>query len=111
MEQVAGKSFKRVVSVGGGAKNPDWLQIQADVFDAEITCLEVEQGPGLGAAMLAAVGLGWFPTVTACADVFVAYKDVVRPIPENVVAYEKAYALYTQVYGATKELCHALAKE
>jgi len=111
MEQVAGKSFKRIVSVGGGAKNPDWLQIQADVFDAEITCLEVEQGPGLGAAMLAAVGLGWFPTVTACADVFVAYKGVVRPIPENVAAYKEMYALYTQVYGATKELCHALAKE
>ena len=111
MEQVAGKSFKRIVSVGGGAKNLDWLQIQADVFDAEIACLEVEQGPGLGAAMLAAVGLGWFPTVSACADVFVAYKDVVQPIPENVVAYEKAYALYTQVYGATKELCHELIKE
>jgi len=111
MEDVAGKSFKRIVSVGGGAKNPDWLQIQADIFDAEITCLEAEQGPGLGAAMLAAVGLGWFPSVQACAVEFVAYKGIITPIPENVAAYQDIYALYTQVYGATKDLCHALAKE
>jgi xylulokinase len=109
MEQVAGKSFKRIISVGGGAKNPDWLQIQADVFDAEITCLEVEQGPGLGAAMLAAIGLGWFPTVATCADMFVAYKGVVRPIPENVAAYKEMYALYTKVYEATKDLSYALS--
>ena len=32
-----GKQIDRIISIGGGAKNEDWLQIQADVFDAEIS--------------------------------------------------------------------------
>ncbi len=50
--------LQRLVSVGGGAKNAVWLQMQADIFNMSVTTLEVEQGPGLGAAMLAATGLG-----------------------------------------------------
>src|SRR5699024_1776785 len=60
MEAETGRQFKKIVSVGGGAKNKEWLQIQADIFNAEVTSLETEQGPGLGAAMLAAMGLGWY---------------------------------------------------
>lgn len=105
MENVAGHSFKRIVSVGGGAKNADWLQIQADIFNAEVTCLTAEQGPGLGAAMLAAYGLGWFDSLSSCAEVFVAYKDVVKPIQANVEKYQEVYKLYQEVYPATKEIC------
>ena len=50
--------LQRLVSVGGGAKNAVWLQMQADIFNMPVTTLEVEQGLGLGAAMLAATGLG-----------------------------------------------------
>lgn len=110
MEEVAGRTFKRIVSVGGGAKNADWLQMQADIFNAEVTCLTAEQGPGLGAAMLAAVGLDWFDSLEACAEVFVSYKESVYPIPENVEKYRQQYLLYQQVYPATKDLCHELRK-
>lgn len=43
------RELKRLVSVGGGTKNQAWLQMQMPV-----TTLMVEQGPGFGAAMLAA---------------------------------------------------------
>lgn len=108
MEEVAGKKFKQIVSVGGGAKNQDWLQIQADVFNAEIVCLTVEEGPGLGAAMLAAVGVGWFEDLPTCAQTFVSYQKAATPIAENVAKYEKQYALYREVYPATREICYEL---
>ncbi|WP_122645397.1 xylulokinase [Enterococcus mediterraneensis] len=108
MEQVAGKSFKKVVSVGGGAKNAAWLQIQADIFDADILCLEAEQGPGLGAAMLAAVGLGWYASLPECAETFVSYLPAVHPNKEAVEQYQKLYAIYREIYPATKEICHQL---
>ncbi|GFH42069.1 xylulose kinase [Lactococcus hodotermopsidis] len=108
METVAGRKFDRIVSVGGGAKNPDWLQMQADIFNATIVNLTVEQGPGLGAAMLAAIGAGWFENAAAAAEVFVHYKDEFTPNAENVATYAKLYKLYTKVYGATKELSHDL---
>lgn len=110
MEEVAQKRFKKIVSVGGGAKNPDWLQIQADIFDAEIVTLTAEQGPGLGAAMLAAVGLGWFSDLQSASEVFVSYQKGAVPKPENVAKYAKLYRSYRKVYLATKELCHELAE-
>lgn len=108
MTEVTGRKFDRIVSVGGGAKNPDWLQMQADIFNATIVNLTVEQGPGLGAAMLAAIGAGWFDNAAEAAEVFVHYKDEFTPNPDHVAAYDKLYQLYTQVYGATKSLSHDL---
>lgn len=71
MEELAGRRFTRIVSVGGGAKNLAWLQIQADIFDATIYCLSAEEGPALDATMIAALGLGWFDTPESCCQFFI----------------------------------------
>ncbi|MEZ2716792.1 xylulokinase [Niallia circulans] len=108
MEENANKQFTRIVSVGGGAKNSKWLQIQADIFNTPVVNLTVEQGPGLGAAMVAAVGLGWFATMNECVEKFVQYKEEFHPIPENVKKYEQVYNIYKEVYAETKETSHKL---
>lgn len=108
MENVSGRSFKRVVSVGGGSKNKEWLKIQANVFNAEIVCLEAEQGPGLGAAMIAAMGLKWFSSMEICKKTFVKYTDVIYPDPKLVALYDKYYSIYREVYAATKNINHKL---
>lgn len=110
METTAKRTFTKIVSVGGGAKNPDWLQMQADIFDSTIVTLTTEQGPGMGAAMLAAVGSGLFPDVNSCVETFVSYDKEIVPIQENVAAYKKIYGIYKQVYGATADICHQLAE-
>ncbi|MCL1924812.1 MAG: xylulokinase [Defluviitaleaceae bacterium] len=109
MEEAKGEKFKTIISVGGGAKNSDWLQMQADIFNADIQTLTVEQGPGLGAAMLAAVGCGWFENIASCAEKFVSYGDIIKPNSESVKKYERLYAEYKKVYGNTKEICHSLS--
>lgn len=108
MEDRAGKNFSKIVSVGGGAKNPDWLQMQADIFDATIVTLSTEQGPGMGAVMLAAMGQGWFTSVEECVATFVKEAKSFEPNKEQVALYEKIYAIYRQGYGATKEISHQL---
>lgn len=104
----SGKNIDTVVSIGGGAKNETWLQMQADIFNVKIAKLSSEQGPGVGAAMLAAVGSGWFATLQECAEVFIEEVKSYEPKAENVAAYEKLFAIYQQVYGQTKELNIAL---
>lgn len=104
MSEVAGKTFSRIVSVGGGAKNKDWLQMQADIFNAEIVALTAEQGPGLGAAMLAALGCGWFSDIESCAETFVEYTEAVKPIPENVAVYADVYEDYKRIYPNVKKI-------
>lgn len=104
MSELSGRKFDKILSVGGGSKNKDWLQIQADIFDTEIITLTTEQGPGLGAAMMAAVGLGWFTDLKECAKIFVHYKKGVSPINENVMKYNEVYNSYRKIYDATKNL-------
>src|SRR5699024_12178129 len=92
-----GKKIDTVVSIGGAAKNEDWLQIQADIFNAKVVKLSSEQGPGMGAAMLAAYGCNWFSTLQECADQFLNIEKEIHPNPENVNKYEKLFNVYRQV--------------
>ena len=110
METRAGKTFEKIVSVGGGAKNPDWLQMQADIFNAKIVTLKTEQGPGMGAVMLAALGQGWFDSVEDCVAAFVEESQTYYPNPEQVKRYEAVYAIYQQGYEATKTISHQLSQ-
>ncbi|NWQ43662.1 xylulokinase [Bacillus sp. EB106-08-02-XG196] len=100
----SGKVIDSIISIGGGAKNDTWLQMQADVFNAKIEKLTSEQGPGMGAAMLAAYGCGWYPSLKECAEVFIQTAKTYYPIQENVEAYQKLFKIYQQIYSQTKEL-------
>ncbi|MBY7142825.1 xylulokinase [Virgibacillus sp. NKC19-3] len=105
-----GKIIDTIISTGGGAKSEDWLQIQADIFDAKVVKLSSEQGPGMGAAMLAAYGCGWFDSLQECANEFLAEDKVFRPNRANVEQYKKLFTLYQEVYRQTKELNEKLVE-
>lgn len=100
----SGKQIDTVISIGGGAKNEEWLQMQADIFDAKIVRLKSEQGPGMGAAMLAAFGCGWFGSLSDCAKAFLKEDLQFIPIDENVKKYKELFLLYQDVYKSTKDL-------
>lgn len=100
----SGKAIDTIVSIGGGAKNDDWLQMQADVFNAKIIKLESEQGPGMGAAMLAAYGCRWFPSLKECAKVFTRPAKTYYPKTKTIDTYKKLFAIYRQIYSQTKSL-------
>ncbi|OBZ16267.1 xylulokinase [Bacillus sp. FJAT-27264] len=105
----SGKVITEVIAIGGGAKNETWLQMQADIFGANIVRLESEQGPAMGAAMLAAYGSGWFASLGECADAFIRRAEVYTPQPQQVEAYNGLFGLYQEVYGQTRELNRSLA--
>lgn len=99
-----GKNIDTVISIGGGAKNETWLQMQADIFNAKIIKLSSEQGPGMGAAMLAAYGCGWFASLQDCAQEFLREEKVYYPIEEHVETYRRLYAIYKDIYPSTSML-------
>ncbi|MDR2660705.1 MAG: xylulokinase [Lactobacillaceae bacterium] len=103
-----GADFDTVVAIGGGAKSPLWLQIQADIFNKKVVTLQSEQGPGLGAAMLAATGLGWFDSVQQAAKELIAQGKTYEPISANVVKYTEMHQIYKEVYENTNKLSHQL---
>src|SRR5690606_6993162 len=38
-----GREINEIISIGGGAKNEAWLQMQADIFNARVVKLQSEQ--------------------------------------------------------------------
>ncbi|MEC2224581.1 MULTISPECIES: FGGY-family carbohydrate kinase, partial [Heyndrickxia] len=103
-----GKNIDTVISIGGGAKSDLWLQIQADIFHAKVIKLQNEQGPGMGAAMIAASGLGWFSSLKDCAAAFIRTDRTFEPVPKNVSRYRDFYQVYKDVYPHTVAINHQL---
>ncbi|PLR80550.1 xylulokinase [Bacillus canaveralius] len=99
-----GKAIENIISIGGGAKSDIWLQIQADIFNAKVLKIKSEQGPGLGAAMLAAYGCGWFKSLDECAKRFINISSEFHPNPDNVKKYSILFNIYREIYSNTKEL-------
>ncbi|WP_144523288.1 xylulokinase [Bacillus pumilus] len=106
----AGKHIDSIVSIGGGARSRTWLQMQADIFQAEVIQLDNEQGPALGAAMLAAVGCGWYSSLEACADQFIHQATVYEPEQKHANLYADLFHLYQKIYTQTRDIHDGLAQ-
>ncbi|HXU86226.1 MAG TPA: xylulokinase [Verrucomicrobiae bacterium] len=84
---------------GGGTSSALWRQILADVLDAEIATVNTTEGAAFGAALLGAVGAGWFSTVdTACAALVSATRVAVPGADAG--AYAERHAAYRELYPA-----------
>jgi xylulokinase len=97
-----GISSDKVVLFGGGARSKLWRKITADVFDTRIVTLNVEEGPSYGAAIIAGVGIGLYPSVKeACSSILKEVTDT-EPNPETNSIYAKYYEVYRSLYGSLK---------
>lgn len=89
---------------GGGAKSKLWQRIISNILNIELEIPAVEEGPGLGAAMLAMVACGEYSTVSECAGRLVIKKEKIQPDAEIAARYEEAYSKYKKIYPAVKQL-------
>jgi xylulokinase len=91
-----GIKVDRTKICGGGAKSPLWRKIIANVLNVKVDILEKEEGPSLGAAMLAAVGTKRFEDVSEAVDKIVKVVDTIEPDKAIAQRYEYKYNQYTQ---------------
>lgn len=99
----------QVRASGGGLKSALWRQMLADTFGAEIATVTSTEGAAYGAALLAGVGAGAWPTVEAACDAAVRVTGVTPSGPEQVI-YNNHYGNYRALYPALKDHFAALAK-
>jgi xylulokinase len=95
---------------GGGARSALWRQIQADVFGLPVATLAISEGPAYGAALLAAVGAGIYPSVAAACDQTLREGSRIMPDPARRQTYERYYQVYRALYPALKEQFAVLAR-
>lgn len=89
---------------GGGARSKLWRQIQADVYNQEVATVRAEEGAGFGAAMLAGVGAGVWPSVDAACDAVVTVADRVKNDAVAAALLDKQYARFRMIYPALRVL-------
>ena len=87
---------------GGGAKSALWRKIFANVLNLPLDTIAAEEGPGLGGAMLAAVGCGEYASVYEAAERIVRVSGTELPDPAIAARYEERYRAFTALYPALR---------
>jgi xylulokinase len=95
-------SIDQVRISGGGAKSLLWQQILADVFDSELVTVNTTEGAAYGAALLAGVGDGCWPSVDAACEATIRITGKVEPNSEAARRYEDVYSIYRGLYPALR---------
>jgi len=102
IKETNGLNITEVRAMGGGAKSALWRQIQADIYNATVVTMNMEEGPAAGAAILAAVGSGHFSSVEEGCNSILKIATRTDPIAKNVEMYDEYYKTYRQLYKDLK---------
>lgn len=94
----AGTEIKTIIATGGGAKSPVWCQLQADVTGIPVSIPREKEAACLGAAIIAAVSAGVYPSLQAACEKTVTFEKTYQP-RENP-ALEKKYRQFGALYDA-----------
>ena len=92
-----GVNIEDMMACGGGGKSPIWRQMLADMYGCEVKTTKLEEGPAMGAAILAGVGAGIFKDVVSACHDFIEQDTYCQPIPANHAYYEKGHVLYKKL--------------
>lgn len=95
--------IKEVRASGGGSRSEIWRQIQSDVSGYTHVTISVDEGPALGAALLAGVGVGIYPSVAEACRATIRVADSTTPIADNHAIYDKYHKVYQSLYAHLKE--------
>jgi xylulokinase len=86
-----GIRIKQLIMIGGGASSSVWPQIVADVSYIPILIPDQKEAACAGAAILAGVGCGVYPSIEGASMKFIRKKKRIEPNEENKAIYEKSY--------------------
>ena len=103
-------SIGNVRASGGGARSELWRQIQADTFNYPLSTINVDEGPALGAALLAGVGAEIYGNVVEACSSVIKVVSSTPVIEENARVYEKQYQIYRALYPALQDSFAALSE-
>ena len=104
VENNIGTKVKEFVVIGGGATSDLWCHILADITGRNICLPANNDASSLGAAIAAAVGMGWHRSFKEAAQRMTGIKRVIKPEIRNRRKYQQLFAVYKKIYPSLKEL-------
>lgn len=100
----AGVCFGSLRATGGGANNPTWMQMKADILNMPVTALQSVEAGAAGSAMMVAVAMGQYKDLREAALHMVKEKKTYLPNPKMHRKYMEVYAKYEGLYNAVRPL-------
>ena len=104
-----GIPLSRVMVTNGGSKSLLWKQIHADVLGIELHPVKGHPGASLGAAVIAAMGIGALDDWSDAAR-FITVDPPVVPDPARRSVYDAAYPMWRELGTALSPVSHAVAR-
>ena len=102
--------MKKILVIGGGAQDPLWCQIMADVYNAQIRVpVLLEEATSIGAAVTGGVGVGLFKDFSAVHSMIEINREM-RPNPDAVAAYKSVKEAFELCYQALLPVYEQMAK-
>ena len=88
---------------GGGGRSAVWRQMLADLYACPVSTLRADEGPALGAAILAGVGAGIYASVEQGCGEIIRKDKTQQPDLRNHSRYQGYYELYRRLYLDLKD--------
>jgi xylulokinase len=104
LEHSAGCPVALLNCGGGGFRSDAWNQIRADVLGRTLRRVSTNDVAALGAATIAAAGVGARSSIAAAAAAIVRFDREYRPDPRRADRHDIGFGLYKEAYEATKSI-------
>ena len=105
IEKRGGAAIERVRVSGGGSQSDAAMQITANIFNLPCERPHLYETSGLGAAIIASVGLGLHPDFASAVRAMTRIGQVFLPEPEHARTYEQLYRrVYCRMYERLQPL-------
>jgi len=96
---------------GGGSKSDAWLQVCADIIGKPFIRPWVTEAGTLGAAIIAGVGHGLFPSFEAGVESMVRLERTFEPNPRQNQLYADRYDKYTRLWPLMSDYLRGLNRD
>jgi xylulokinase len=93
-----------IVTSGGLSRSKTWNQIKANILGVPLVQSESSEAGCLGAAILAAYGLGWYGTLAEACTAMLRTGEVIEPQVRYSAVYENNYSTFLQLYQSLRPL-------
>lgn len=104
-----GTDVTDITACGGGGGSAFWRQMLADVFACTVGTVQSQEGPALGAAILAGVGAGVYKSVPEACEKLISASKQVDATDEASERYAQFHKLFRSLYGSLKDEFKVLA--
>lgn len=94
--------INKIMAVGGGTKNPLWMQIVSDISGKEISTAKVTIGASFGDAMMAAMSIDYFDSFSELSKL-IEKGETYYPNMENHEIYKKYQVIFNRLYEDNKD--------